>query len=103
MSLVNTLRFVAFLLMMSSSAQCAILFVDPVTAIDEDDGACSLLEALENAEQDAVIHRDCPSGARADRLVLTDNHDYVLESAWPGTLSGTPVLTDDWKSTEERP
>ena len=68
--------------------------VDPVVGIDPD-GDCSLLEALENAEQDALIHRDCPSGARGDRLVLTANHEYVLEGPWPGTSSGTPILTDD--------
>ena len=95
MSLINALRFVAFLLMMVSSARAANLFVDPVTAIDDNDEACSLLEALDNAEQDAMIHRDCPSGARADRLVLTANHDYVLEGPWPGTSSGTPILTDE--------
>src|SRR6056297_698856 len=34
-------------------------------------------------------------GARLDRLVLTADHEYVLEGPWPGTSSGTPILTGD--------
>ena len=49
MSLINAFRFVAFLLVMLSSARAANMFVDPVTAVDENDEACSLLEALDNA------------------------------------------------------
>lgn len=82
------------LVLAAAPVNAVVIPVDEFVGVDSD-GKCSLLEAIENAQEDAAIHRDCPAGARADRLVLTANHEYVLESPWPGTSSGTPILTDD--------
>jgi len=88
--------FAPFLLsvLAAAPAHAVEISVGPFVVIDPD-GRCSLLEALENAEQDDEIYPDCPAGARLDRLVLTADHEYVLEGPWPGTSSGTPILTGD--------
>lgn len=72
----------------------ATISVSEVTEI-ANDGRCSLLEALDNAEQDRGIHADCPAGSGADQLVLTPGHRYTLTEPWPGSDSGTPSLTGD--------
>lgn len=72
----------------------ATMIVSEVTEI-ANDGRCSLLEALDNAERDRGIHADCPGGTGADQLVLTPGHRYTLTEPWPGSDSGTPSITGD--------
>ncbi|MGH9381477.1 MAG: choice-of-anchor Q domain-containing protein [Thermoanaerobaculia bacterium] len=62
------------------------------------DGQCSLIEALENANGDA-IHADCTAGDDGlDTLVLTAGSIYTLievhnEADWPGGSNGLPSVT----------
>jgi len=77
------------------SGESAEFLVKPETKIDAN-GVCSLLEALENAEQDSQVHADCPAGSSSgDRLVLESDYDYTIDAPWPGFPNGTPVLTGD--------
>ena len=76
-----------------TAADSAEFLVKPETKIDAD-GVCSLLEALDNAEQDAQVHADCPAGSSGgDRLVLESGYDYAFDAPWPGFPNGAPVLT----------
>ena len=78
-----------------TAADSAEFLVKPETKIDAD-GVCSLLEALDNAEQDAQVHADCPAGSSGgDRLVLESGYDYAFDAPWPGFPNGAPFLTGD--------
>ncbi|MCP3956603.1 MAG: CSLREA domain-containing protein, partial [bacterium] len=60
----------------SGTAADTVTVVDaviPVTSTDDNltvDTFCTLREAIRNANADAAIHPDCPSGAGADRIEL---------------------------------
>lgn len=41
-----------------------------IVAINKEDGLCSLLEAIANANTDTAVHRNCPAGSGTDTLVL---------------------------------
>ncbi len=60
------------------------------------DGLCSLIEAIDNANADAVVHADCPAGAGADTLTLTAN---IVLNAVNGIVgngaTGLPAITSD--------
>jgi len=43
------------------------------------DGQCSLIEAIDNANDDAEIHADCPAGSGADVIELASSANYVLD------------------------
>ena len=66
-------------------AAAADLTVNAPTAYIANDGLCSLVEAIDNANNDAVTHADCPAGSGADTLTLTV----------PVTLDGTATFTLD--------
>ncbi len=59
------------------------------------DGACSLVEALLNANADAPLHADCPAGAGADTIRLAPDALYTLVApANPGDGgTGLPVIS----------
>jgi hypothetical protein len=53
-----------------------------VTTTDPDvaqDGQCSLIEAVMNANADATIHADCAAGSGADVIELADSATYLLD------------------------
>ena len=58
-----------FLLPQQSYAET--LIVDAPTAYVAADGQCSLVEAIDNANADSIVHADCPAGTGADDIVLT--------------------------------
>ena len=54
-----------------SSVSAATLTVNAVSPYAAADGLCSLVEAIDNANNDAATHADCPAGAGADIIELT--------------------------------
>ncbi len=56
-----------------------------------DDGACSLIEAIVNANADAAVSPDCPAGSGADLIVLAPGAIYTAASVH-STLDGPNAL-----------
>lgn len=64
------------------------------TAYAAVDGACALVEAIDNANANAQIHADCPAGSGADTIVLTS--DLLLDGSqiFPANgPNGLPSIT----------
>lgn len=60
------------------------------------DGQCSLIEAIINANTDARVFSadgECLAGSGADTIVLSPGAVYTLTSAYLETLNGLPVIT----------
>jgi len=60
------------------------------------DGACSLIEAIENANADAQMHADCPAGNGADTVVLPASSTQTLTQIHNEDdlgANGLPVIT----------
>ena len=72
-----------FLLFSVQTVYAATLTVDAGTPYAVADGRCSIVEAIDNANNDAATHADCPAGAGADNIILTRNI----------ALSGTTLFT----------
>lgn len=81
-TLAPSLAQVALILVLGAgAAQAATINVAPnVTDIDITDGACSLIEAMVNANNDAPTYADCIGGSGADTLVLASNSTHSLTS-----------------------
>ena len=59
--------------------RAATMSVAPaLVEIDPGDGLCSLMEALENANDDAQTHPDCPTGTGPDVIELAAGSIYTL-------------------------
>jgi hypothetical protein len=58
----------------------SILVTTKNPAINNADAKCSLIEAIDNANDDAVTHADCPAGSGADMLILSAG-TYTLNSS----------------------
>jgi hypothetical protein len=63
--------------------------------INDGDGKCSLIEATINANADAQVHPDCPSGSGADTIVLPKNSLHSLTAVDNTTYgpTGLPLIT----------
>ena len=59
------------------------------------DGQCSLIEAIVNANNDAMTHADCAAGSGADTIVLPPNADVTLTNVSDNTYgpTGLPLIT----------
>ena len=59
------------------------------------DGACSIIEALENANADALVHADCVAGSGADVISLPDDAIVIFTTTHNTTGGGNalPVIT----------
>ncbi len=68
-----------------------------VTAADPniaDDGACSLIEAIVNANDDAQTHADCAAGSGADTITLAADAVYTLSQVDNSAMgdNGLPII-----------
>lgn len=72
---------------------CFIFFL-PVPTVEAADitvsGACSLAEAIQNANDDAQTNTDCPAGSGADIITLTA--DITLGAALPSITSNITII-----------
>ncbi len=91
----QTLSDIALMLVMGVSlpAGAANLLVDAASpGIDGTDGACSLSEAIINANLDSLVHGDCLAGAGKDILQLAAGSTLIFTapaSSYPGQLLPT--------------
>ena len=81
--------------LLSTFAYSNTIPVDSTTSTVTGDGLCSLIEAIENANQDREINTDCPAGRGADVLELSPEFNYVFSTAYGGTSNALPIITDD--------
>ncbi len=66
---------------------------DTVT-VDALDGLCSIREAFENANADAVIHSDCNGGDGEDTVALFPVSTYLFTDSYPpGSENALPVVS----------
>lgn len=63
--------------------QAVITVDDGEVDVDIDDGACSLVEAIVNANDDAQTYEDCAAGNGADTIILPPGQVFTLESLDP--------------------
>lgn len=98
--LAGTLAGAALLLALGQGAQAAVINVDTNNpAIKSGDGFCSLIEAIENANDTTTgaIHADCTTGAPAgaDEIVLQAASVHTLKKVNNITYgsTGLPVIT----------
>ncbi len=88
---------VALTLAQSPLASAVDMIVNTTNpAINNGDGACSLIEAINNANTDSsAIHIDCPAGIGADTLILSTG-TYTLDD--PDIINndnGLPLISSD--------
>jgi hypothetical protein len=57
-----------------------IILVTGLNPVALDDGNCSLVEAIDNANADAQLHDDCPAGNGADTIRLMSEAIYLFNS-----------------------
>jgi hypothetical protein len=76
-------------------AQDALIVVRTTGGGVDADGACSLVEAIENANAAGAVHADCAAGADATTIELAPGESYTLSSAHNAVDGGTglPVVT----------
>src|SRR5687767_6642577 len=80
----------------ATARAATITVADGVVAVDGTDGACSLIEAIENANNGAATHADCTAGvAGADMIDLASNSTYTLTAAHNTTdgANGLPHIS----------
>lgn len=71
----------------------ASIVVDGADGTDADDGICTLVEAIENANNDAATNVDCAAGSGADDITLTTNVTLTAPAAGPmGSQHGLPLV-----------
>ena len=77
-----------------SAATIEVTTTNPVVAVD---GQCSLIEAIDNANVDAVTHVDCLPGSGADVIGLAPSATYVLNevSALHYGPNGLPIVASN--------
>ncbi|MEM7347877.1 MAG: hypothetical protein AAF485_26900, partial [Chloroflexota bacterium] len=79
-----------------SIAQAANITVNTANPNINADGLCSLIEAIDNANNDAQIHADCPTGNGADVVILQASEVYTLTQVNNNAsgANGLPILRD---------
>ncbi len=79
-----------------SGDAATIIVATNVPGIDDADGACSLAEAIVNANDDAATHPDCAAGSGPDTIVLSKG-TYPLTEAYTDYAgpTGLPVVGSD--------
>ncbi len=78
----------------AAAATITVTTTDPAVA---QDGQCSLIEAIINANTDVATHVDCTAGSGADVIELASAADYVLDQVhtnYDGP-NGLPLVTSE--------
>jgi hypothetical protein len=76
-------------------AQAASMTVAPNEVVVVGNGACSLREAIENANGDAQTHDDCPAGSGADTIFLLPVVYDLGVAVDRGEQTGLPAITSE--------
>jgi Right handed beta helix region len=104
--------FACLVLATLENARAMTFFVAPGEVEIKDNGLCSLVEAIENANADLAIHPDCPAGSGTDNINLAAGGTYTIGMAKfliPGGSLGlglpvinSPITIQGSKSIIER-
>jgi hypothetical protein len=95
-NLSRTLAGAALLLaLLHGVPQAATITVDTADPRVLPDGQCSLVEAIFNANTDAVVSADCPPGSGPDLIVLPPNATLRLRAVYDDAYgpTGLPLIT----------
>lgn len=86
---------IATLIMIPVFSHAAIITVTADHGLIASDGACSISEAIINANDDAQTHSDCPAGSGVDTINLSQNITLTtqIDSSPIHGRTGTPALT----------
>ncbi len=98
MILITCTVMLAMIAVVTRPVQGADIAVDNPTNTIASDAACSLAEAIENANNDAQTHADCAAGSGADTLTFTLTQTVAVTGsafATSSTLSGTQAYYPD--------
>ncbi len=93
---ISILLLFTLLLLDVHPTHAASLTVDAATPYVAADGECSLIEAIDNANNDAQTHADCPAGSGTDTVTL--NTDINLDGTDTFTQegpNGLPPITSN--------
>jgi len=91
-SLGITAALMAVLLGAAHPSRAATITVAAGVVDIASDGQCSLAEAIENANDDAATHADCPAGSGADTIELAGGAIYEIIT---GSGTGLPGFSDE--------
>lgn len=81
---------VLLLALSPTPTHAATITITPGAAGLVNDGQCSLAEAIVNANDDFVIHADCPEGSGPDTIVLAGNtYSYAIT---PPTIASEIII-----------
>jgi hypothetical protein len=80
--------------MPAAAATIPVTTTDPAVAAD---GQCSIIEAMDNANDDAQTHADCPAGSGADTVELASSATYELDEVYVSLFgaTGLPVIVSE--------
>ena len=87
---------------MAPQALAATINVDIEDDEVDDDGDCSLREAVDNANDNTDTHDDCEAGTGVDTISLDENENYELD-AGPLVFTDSDETTIDGGSTRDDP
>jgi uncharacterized repeat protein (TIGR01451 family) len=81
---------------MAAPAGAETILVAPNLVAVAADGQCSLIEAIDNANDDAATHADCVAGSGADELLLQPG-SYVITARHNAEMgfNGLPSITSE--------
>jgi Right handed beta helix region len=94
--LASSVAGAALLLALAQSVNAATITVTTDKPdINDNDGKCSLIEAIINANDDAATHPDCAAGSGADTIVLPKDSTITLTEYYTDYFgyTGLPVIT----------
>ena len=74
----NVLMVVALLGLLPQGIMAATITTTDTDPAASANGFCSLIEAIDNANDDAQTHADCAAGNDADTIVLAGSNTYDL-------------------------
>lgn len=84
-----------YFLVVATTAQTALIQVDPVNSSATADGQCGLIEAIENANADSIINPDCSIGTGADIVRLAPGYVYEFNDPYGSSDNALPIISDD--------
>ncbi len=91
---------VALVLGHSPQARTATITVNTTNPTINTDTQCSLIEAINNANDDAATHADCPAGSGADTIILSGNtysllvaDNLLFHNYGENSYNGLPQIT----------
>lgn len=86
----------SFIMAAPSKQSGVTITVDTTEPGIADDGNCSLIEAIVNANEDKATHQDCDTGSGADTIQLETDATYTLKEVNNQGINGNnglPVIT----------